>query len=135
MLCPSFTIDPRPATWTTDPNSKTYGNPDPNPLTTGSGSGFVDAVTASYSRVAGESVANSPYHISATLNAAAGVLANYSITNAGAAFTIDPRPATSEERRVGKACGSPEPNPQTKESGSRFIDAVTARYRRREGEK
>src|SRR5439155_7107452 len=76
----AFTIDPRPATWTTDPNSKTYGNPDPNPLTTGSGSGFVDAVTASYSRVAGESVANSPYHITATLNAAAGERVTYNIT-------------------------------------------------------
>src|SRR5205814_3149316 len=90
----AFTIDPRPATWTTNANSKTYGDLDPNPLTTGSGSGFFDAFTASYSRVAGESVANSSYHITATLNAAAGVLANYSITHRGSAFTIDPRAAT-----------------------------------------
>src|SRR5204862_322942 len=50
-----FTIDKRDATWTTNPNSKTYGNADPDPLTTGSGN-FVagDGVTASYSRVAGE---------------------------------------------------------------------------------
>ena len=51
-----FTIDKRIATWTTNPNSKTYGDADPNPLTTGSGTNFVaaDDVTATYSRVAGE---------------------------------------------------------------------------------
>ena len=38
-----FTINKRLATWTTDPNSKTYGDPDPAPLTTGSGSNFVAA--------------------------------------------------------------------------------------------
>src|SRR5204862_935061 len=130
----AFTIDPRPATWTTDPNSKTYGNPDPNPLTTGSGSGFVDAVTASYSRVAGESVANSPYHLSATLNAAAGVLANCSLTSAGAAFTIDPRPATWTTDPNSKTYGNPDPNPLTTGNGSGFVDAVTASYSRVAGE-
>src|SRR5207302_7543444 len=52
----AFTIDKRDATWTTNPNSKTYGDPDPVGLTTGSGSGFVaaDGITATYSRVAGE---------------------------------------------------------------------------------
>ena len=29
------------ATWTTNPASKTYGDADPAPLTTGSGSGFI----------------------------------------------------------------------------------------------
>ena len=42
----NFTITLRNATWTTNPNSKTYGASDPNPLTTGSGSNFVDPVTA-----------------------------------------------------------------------------------------
>src|SRR5207237_7728586 len=91
----SFTINTRPATWTTNANSKTYGSQDPNPLTTGSavapatGTGFLvaDGVTATYSRAAGETVPGSPYHISATL-APAGVLSNYNITNAGANFTI-----------------------------------------------
>ncbi len=85
----NFSITKRDATWTTFPASKNYGTPDPSPLTTGSGNFLVaDGVTAVYSRVAGETVAGSPYHISATLNAAAGILDNYNITNLGAAFTI-----------------------------------------------
>src|SRR5437763_12958487 len=61
-------------------NSKTYGDADPSPLTTGSGSGFLagDNVTATYSRVAGESVAGGLYHITATLSANAGALNNRS---------------------------------------------------------
>src|SRR5205814_5620207 len=91
----NFTINARPATWTTNPNSKTYGDNDPVPLTTGSGDFLAaDNVTATYSRAAGETVAGSPNHITATLNAAAGALANYIITNAGAAFIIDARPPT-----------------------------------------
>ena len=90
----SFSVHPRPATWTTNANSKTYGDNDPNPLTTGSGDFLAaDNVTATYSRVAGETVLGGPYHITATL-APAAVLSNYSITNAGAAFTINTRPAT-----------------------------------------
>src|SRR5206468_3502312 len=91
----SFTINTRPATWTTNANSKTYGDADPVGLTTGSGNNFVagDAVTASYSRAAGETVTGGPYHITATL-APAGVLSNYIITNTGALFTINARPAT-----------------------------------------
>src|SRR5205814_5774027 len=90
----SFTINVRPATWTTNPNSKIYGDNDPVPLTTGSGDFLAaDNVTASYSRVAGENAGPVTYHISATL-APLGVLSNYSITNAGAEFTINKRPAT-----------------------------------------
>jgi len=85
----SFTINLRNATWTTNSNSKTYGDPDPNPLTTGSGLNFVDPVSATYSRAAGETVLGSPYHITATLSAGAGVLDNYTITNSGANFTIN----------------------------------------------
>jgi hypothetical protein len=83
-------ITPANATWTTNPNSKTYGDPDPSPLTTGSGSNFIaaDGVTATYSRAAGETVLGGPYHITATL-APAGVLSNYNITNTGASFTIN----------------------------------------------
>ena len=52
-------INKKDATWTTNPNSKSYGDADPNPRTTGSGSGFgADTVTATYSRAAGETVAN-----------------------------------------------------------------------------
>ena len=58
----TFTIDPKPATWTTNPASKTYGDPDPSPLTSGSGSGFLleDGVTATYSRAAGRDRGRQP---------------------------------------------------------------------------
>src|SRR5207244_398883 len=91
----NFTITKKDATWTTNPNSKTYGDNDPDPLTTGSGDFLAaDNVTATYARAAGETVAGSPYHITAMLHAAAGVLTNYIITNNGANFTINARPAT-----------------------------------------
>ena len=68
----SFTIDTRPATWTTNAASKTYGDADPVPLTTGSGDFLAaDGVTASYSRDPGETVLGGPYHITATLSPAA----------------------------------------------------------------
>src|SRR5437016_1937268 len=102
------------ATRTTNPNSKTYGDNDPHPLTTGSGDFLAaDNVTASYSRVAGESVAGSSYHITAALNAAAGVLANYIITNHGASFTINARPATWTTNNNSKTYGDNDPNPLT----------------------
>jgi hypothetical protein len=87
----SFTINTRPATWTTQPASKNYGDSDPNPLTTGSGSNFVpaDNVTAAYTRVPGETVQTGGYHITANLSPAA-VLGNYALTNTGATFTINP---------------------------------------------
>src|SRR5207245_9265205 len=89
------TFNPRPATRSTNANSKTYGNAEPSPLTTGSGTFLAaDGGTASYSRAAGETVAGSPYHLTATLSAAAGVLANHSITHAGNDFTINPGTAT-----------------------------------------
>ncbi len=135
----AFTINLRPATWTTNPNSKTYGNADPSPLTTGSGSGFLaaDGVSATYSRAAGESVAGSPYHITATLSStAAGALANYSITNAGAAFTINLRPATWTTNPNSKTYGNADPSPLTTGSGSGFLaaDGVSATYSRAAGE-
>src|SRR5205823_6791499 len=103
----NFTINARPATWTTNANSKTYGDNDPDPLTTGSGDFLAaDNVTASYSRAAGESVAGGPYHITATLNSATGVLANYIITNHGASFTINKRDAnwtTNANSKIGRA--------------------------------
>ena len=62
-------------------------------------------MTATYSRAAGETVLAGPYHITATLSPA-GVLTNYTITNAGADFTINTRPATwttnaANRRRMG----------------------------------
>jgi uncharacterized membrane protein (DUF4010 family) len=89
-----FTINKRAATWTTNAASKTYGDTDPTPLTTGSGSAFLstDNVTATYSRAAGELASPPTYHITATLSAtSAAVLDNYLITNTGADFTIAKR--------------------------------------------
>src|SRR5205814_3169417 len=88
-----FDINKRPATWTTNDNSKVYGEADPNPLTTGSGvapgagTGFLasDNVTATYTRTAGSNASPPTYHITATLSATpAAALNNYIITNAGA---------------------------------------------------
>ena len=105
----SFTINARPATWTTNQNSKTYGDADPNPLTTGSGDFLAaDNVTATYSRAAGETVLGGPYQITATLSPAA-VLTNYSITNAGASFTINTRPATVTANNKMKTYGDANP--------------------------
>src|SRR5207244_11107552 len=112
------TINPRPATWTTTSNSKTYGNPDPTPLTTGSGTFLAaDGVTASYSRAAGETVLGGPYHLTATL-APAGVLSNYTITNNGADFTITARPATWTTTSNSKTYGDPDPTPLTTGDGN-----------------
>src|SRR5207237_9254841 len=105
-----FTINKSDATWTTNAASKTYGDADPIPLTTGSSSGFLaaDSVTATYSRTAGETVAGSPYHITATLSPA-GVLGNYNITNGGASFSIGPRPITVTADAKTKVYGDPDP--------------------------
>src|SRR5207249_1762030 len=116
-----FTINARPATWTTNPSSKTYGDLDPVPLTTGSGNFLVaDSVTATYSRVAGETVLGGPYHITATLSPAA-VLTNYTITNAGASFTINARPATWTTNANSKTYGNADPVGLTTGNGSNFV--------------
>src|SRR5207237_9650987 len=84
-----LTVNRRNATWTTNPNSKTYGYADPLPLTTGSGDFLVaDGVTATYSRAAGETVLGGPYHITATLGTAAATAAdNYATTTKGGAVS------------------------------------------------
>jgi len=84
-------ISKKLATWTTDPKSKYWGQADP-PLT-GSGSGFVstDGVSATYSRDPGSDVGM--YHITAMVSATmAGALDNYTITNNGNTFTVNPDP-------------------------------------------
>src|SRR4029077_833542 len=119
-----FTINKRLATWTTDPNSKTYGDLDPAPLTTGSGTNFVagDGVSATYSRVAGENASPPTYHITATLSATVvGALDNYIITNAGAEFTINKRLATWTTNAAMKTYGDLDPVPLTTGSGSNFV--------------
>src|SRR5262249_33272534 len=126
-------------TWTTNPASKTYGDADPSPLTTGSGSNFVaaDSVTATYSRVAGESASPPTYHITATLSATPmSALNNYTITNGGAEYTVNKRQATWTTNPASKTYGDADPTPLTTGSGSNFIaaDNVTATYSRLAGE-
>src|SRR5207302_3699174 len=125
------------AAWTTNNAGKSYGDTDPNPLTTGSGSGFLaaDTITATYSRAPGETAAGGPYHISATLSPAA-TAANYNVTNTGANFTINKKDATWTTNNASKTYGAPDPTPLTNGSGSGFLfsDSVTATYSRAPGE-
>src|SRR5947208_4916005 len=99
-----FTINTLFPYMTLSRSSKTYGATDP--AFTGTLSGFLaaDTVTATYSRTAGETVAGSPYTISAVLSPA-GVLGNYTITYNTANFTIT------------KKLASVTPNPATKTYG------------------
>lgn len=83
-----FTIDPRSASVSPDAASKAYGDVDPTLIGTLEGFLFADNVTATYSRVAGETVAGSPYIISAGLSPEA-VLSNYDIIYNTAGFTIN----------------------------------------------
>lgn len=109
----TITIDRRDATWTTDDSGKTYGDPNPVPLTSGSGSNFVagDGVGATYSRAPGETVGGGPYHITAILSAGtAGALDNYNITNNGASFNIGRRPLTVTADAVSKTYGDADPD-------------------------
>ena len=75
----TITLAKKTASVTPDAASKTYGAADP--AFTGTLTGFLaaDGVTATYSRTAGETVAGSPYTISATLSpaAAAGQLQHH----------------------------------------------------------
>src|SRR5437762_5405728 len=130
-----LTVNKRPATWTTNPNSKTYGYADPNPLTTGSGDVLAaDGVTATYSRAAGETVLAGPYHITATLGPAA-VLTNYNITKVRASININARPATWTTNSNSKTYGYADPAPLTTGSGDFLAaDGVTATYSRAAGE-
>ena len=83
----AFTIGRKAASVTPTAATKTFGAVDPT--LTGTLSGFVaaDNVTATYSRTAGETVAGSPYTVSATLSPT-GALANYTVTSNTANFTI-----------------------------------------------
>ena len=114
-----FTINERLATWTTDPQQD-VPRPESSPLTTGSGTNFLaaDNVTATYSRVAGETVAGGPYHITATLSPAAVAprqLRHHErwgeLYDQRAAGDVDDQPGS-------KTYGDPDPNPLTTGSGT-----------------
>src|SRR5215213_5305347 len=85
----NFEIATKPVTVVTSNAGKTYGDADPNPLTSADLSGFVagDGITASFSREAGSDVGS--YHITTTLSDPNGKLGNYSVTNLGATFGIE----------------------------------------------
>jgi sugar lactone lactonase YvrE len=117
------------------PNSagKTYGASDP--ALTGTLSGFVagDNVTASYTRTAGETVAGSPYTVSATL-APSGVLGNYTITYNTANFTINKATASVTPTAASKIYGTSDPTLTGATTGFVAGDNVTATYTRTPGE-
>lgn len=101
----ALTITPAAASVTPNAATKVYGAPDPT--FTGTLTGFLasDNVTATYARTAGQTVAGSPYSISATLSPT-GVLSNYAITYNKANFTITPANTTTTISNV-----SPSPAP------------------------
>ena len=121
------------ASVTPDAKTKVYGDADPT--LTGTLSGFLaaDGVTATYSRTAGETVAGSPYTISATLSPA-GVLGNYNITYNTANFTITTKPASVTPDAKSKVYGEADPTLTGTLSGFLAADGVTATYSRTPGE-
>ncbi|HXJ81733.1 MAG TPA: MBG domain-containing protein [Candidatus Methylomirabilis sp.] len=129
----AFTINKATASVTPNAASKTYGASDP--AFTGALSGFLpsDGITATYSRTAGESVAGSPYSISATLSPA-GVLANYTVTYNTAAFTINKATASVTPSAASKTYGASDPAFTGTLSGFLPSDGITATYSRTAGE-
>ncbi len=89
----NLTITARPVTVTADAKSKVYGDADPALTFTTSSLGSGAAVTGALARVAGETVAGSPYAITqGTVTDANNP--NYVITFVGANLTITARPVT-----------------------------------------
>ena len=129
----NFTINKKAATVTLNAANKTYGDPDP--ALTGALSGFLSAdnVTAAYSRATGETVAGSPYAISATLSPT-DVLGNYDITTAPANFTINRKDASATPNDASKELGQADPVLTGTLVGFLSADAVTATYSRVAGE-
>jgi hypothetical protein len=127
------TVNPKPASVTPNAADKTYGDLDP--VFAGTLLGFLDAdaVTATYSRIAGETVLGSPYIISATLTPTA-VLSNYTITYNTANFTITPKAASVTPNVVSKIYSAPEPLLTGTLSGFLGADGVIATYSRIAGE-
>src|SRR5204863_9924047 len=129
----TLTINRKTASVTPNVASKTYGGVDP--ALTGTLTGFLgaDGVSASYSRTAGETVADSPYTISATLSPA-GVLGNYDITYNTAEFTIDKKAASVTPNAKSKTYGDADPALTGALNGFLIADGVTATYSRAQGE-
>jgi len=133
----AITVNRASASVTPNAATKVYGTADPVPLTTGTLVGFrpADNVTATYTRSPGQTVAGSPYTISATLSPAA-VLTNYTITYNTAAFTISRAAASVKPNAATKAYGTADPVPLTTGTLTGFLpaDNVTATYTRTPGQ-
>ncbi|HXI29135.1 MAG TPA: MBG domain-containing protein, partial [Vicinamibacterales bacterium] len=104
----AFTINKAPASVTAAAASKIYGAADPAFSGTLTGFRAADGVTATYTRTAGETVAGSPYTISATLSPAAA-LGNYAITSNTAAFTINQAALTITADNKSRIYGAANP--------------------------
>jgi uncharacterized membrane protein SpoIIM required for sporulation len=126
-------INKRPATVTPNAASKIYGAADPT--LTGTLDNFIpsDGITASYSRVAGETVLGGPYTISAVLSPI-GKLNNYNITYNTANFTITPKAASVTPNAASKTYGAANPTLTGTLTGFLTADNVTAVYSRVAGE-
>ena len=121
----TFTIARRPASVTPNAASKVYGDGDP--AFTGTLVGFVpsDAVTATYSRMAGETVAGGPYTIVAVLNPP-GALPDYQITSNTANFTILRAPLTVQADDKTRIFNTPNPTLTGSVTGIKNADPITA---------
>src|SRR5258705_7354214 len=104
----AFNITPKAASVTPDAVSKEYGSADP--AFTGTLTGFLgaDGVTATYSRTAGETVASSPYTISAVLSPA-GVLSKDPNTSHLTTIHINTKQASVSLNKKSKEYGSAYP--------------------------
>ena len=129
----NFTITKASASVTPAAASKTYGTADPAFAGTLTGFRASDGVTASYTRVAGETVAGGPYAISATLTPA-GVLGNYTVTYNTANFTITRASASVTPAAASKTYGTADPAFTGTLNGFLASDGVTASYTRAAGE-
>ena len=129
----NLTVGKASASVSPSATSKNYGTSDP-PFT-GTLTGFVasDNVTATYTRAAGETVAGSPYAISATLSPAS-VLSNYNIAYNTANFTITKATASVTPTATSKTYGTSDPVLTGTLSGFVASDNVTATYARTAGE-
>jgi hypothetical protein len=120
----AFTINKATASVSPAAASKTYGKSDP--IFTGTLAGFIasDGVTATYARTAGETVAGSPYTISATL-APGAVLGNYNTTYNTSSFTIAPAPLVITASSGSMVYGGPV-LPVTPLSYNAFVNGDTS---------
>jgi hypothetical protein len=128
-----LSITPRPASITPNASGKVYGAAEPT--LTGTTSGFLpaDGIVVAYSRTAGQTVAGSPYTISATVTPNPA-LANYTVTSNTAPFTITQLAASVTPNAASKVFGTADPTFTGTLTGFLPADGITASYSRTAGE-